>query len=85
MNPRALSLFRERYKGAPNPMTPTAADYRMVACGRLAVELSHDVECHLWGVTVLRTADPSAHCELSKALPTRGDAEAYIETLRRLT
>ena len=78
----AANIFRARYRNSPNVLTPVLVKHRMVATGKLAVELSRSAEGDLWGVTVLRTADPSAHCELGKAFSTREEAETYIETLR---
>jgi hypothetical protein len=82
MNPQAANIFRARYRNAPNVLTPVLVKHRMVATGKLAVELSRSAEGDLWGVTVLRTSEPDAHCELNKAFSTQEEAEAYIETLR---
>lgn len=78
----AANIFRARYRNAPNVLTPVLVKHRMVATGKLAVELSRSAEGDLWGVTVLRTSQPDAHCELSRAFPTREEADAYVETLR---
>jgi len=78
----AANLFRARYRNVPNVLTPVLVRHRMVASGKLAVELSRSAEGDLWGVTVLRTADPSAYCEYNRAFSTREEADAHIETLR---
>lgn len=88
MNQQATALFRKRYGASPNVMTPRLWDRRMVAAGRLAVELSEGDGFkpgdQLWGVTVLiakDVRDPRGH-DLSQAFTNRRDAEAYIESLR---
>ena len=78
----AANIFRARYRNSPNVLTPVLVRHRMIATGKFAIELSRSAEGDLWGVTVLRTADPSAHCEYNRAFATQGEAEAYIETLR---
>ena len=77
----AANIFRARYRNAPNVLTPVLVKHRMVATGKLAIELSRSAEGDLWGVTVLRTADPSAYCELSRAFPTREEADAEAAAL----
>ena len=87
-NPQAEAIFRKRYNGHPNVMTPRIYSRRMIAAGRLAVELSNgdgfkDGE-QMWAVTALIAANPHddrGH-DLSTCFPTRAEAEAHIEGLR---
>lgn len=87
-NPQAEAIFRKRYNGHPNVMTPRIHARRMVATGRLAVELSEGdgmvPGAEMWAVTVLVAADPHADVghHLSQCFSTRREAEDYIETLR---
>lgn len=85
-NPQAENLFRARYKGHPNLMTPSIWSRRMIAKGKLAVELSSgkgiQPGTELWGVTVLYAYDIHRRLGLSHAFGTRHDAEAYIQALR---
>lgn len=85
-NPKAESLFRDRYGNSPNIMSPNIHARRMVAAGRLAVELSSGAGIspgtEIWGVTVLIAADIHERNELSQSFGSRAEAEAYIEGLR---
>lgn len=87
-NPQAEALFRKRYNGHNNVMTPHIYARRMIGGGTLAVELSNGEGLkageEMWAVTVLLAADvhdPIGH-ELSECFASRDDAEAHIETLR---
>jgi len=85
-SPKAEALFRERYHGSSNVMTPRIFARRMIATGHLAVELSNGdfMDGQIWAVTVLfahNVHDLNAH-DLNKAFSTRDEAEDYIETLR---
>lgn len=85
-NPQAMAIFRERYGSAPNVMSPRIHARRMIAAGRLAVELSSGdgifPGTEIWGVTVLSAADIRADLDLSQSFGSRAEAEAYIESLR---
>lgn len=86
-NPIAEDIFRRRYNGKGNVMTPRIYARRMIATGFLAVELSNGdgifPNTEMWAVTVLLAADPKADMhELSQCFGSRAEAEAYIETLR---
>ena len=87
-NPKAESLFRDRYGNSPNIMSPNIHARRMIAAGRLAVELSSGAGLfpgtEIWGVTVLVAADvnDSAAYDLSQSFGSRAEAESYIESLR---
>ena len=87
-NPQADSLFRQRYGHSPNIMSPNIHARRMIAAGRLAVELSSGAGIfpgtEIWGVTVLVAADVNdrAAYDLSQSFGSREEAESYIETLR---
>ena len=85
-NPKAESLFRDRYGNSPNIMSPNIHARRMIAAGRLAVELSSGAGIspgtEIWGVTVLIAADIHERNELSQSFGSRAEAESYIETLR---
>ncbi len=85
-NPKAESLFRDRYGNSPNMMSPNIHARRMIAAGRLAVELSSGAGIfpgtEIWGVTVLIAADIHERNELSQSFGSRAEAESYIETLR---
>lgn len=87
-NPQADRLFRDRYGNSPNLMTPNIHARRMIAAGRLAVELSSGAGIfpgtEIWGVTVLVAADvnDAAGRDLSQSFGSRAEAEAYIEGLR---
>ncbi len=85
-NPKAESLFRDRYGNSPNIMSPNIHARRMIAAGRLAVELSSGAGIfpgtEIWGVTVLIAADIHERNELSQSFGSRAEAESYIEGLR---
>ena len=87
-HPQADSIFRARFNGKPNVMTPRIYARRMIAAGALAVELSNGdgfkYPEQMWGVTVLNAANPRDDTAraLSQAFTSRGDAECYIESLR---
>lgn len=86
-NLQAASIFRARYKGARNVMTPRVSDYRIIAKGALAVELSSGDNMNIgapdiWGVTVLVVAEPDQRHELNRLCFSRGEAESYIKSLR---
>ncbi len=85
-NPKAESLFRDRYGNSPNMMSPNIHARRMIAAGRLAVELSSGAGIfpgtEIWGVTVLIAADIHERNELSQSFGSRAEAESYIEGLR---
>lgn len=90
-NPQAAALFRAHFKNHPNVFTPHVKAYRMVAGGRLAVELSWgEIEryrrpAELWGVTVLLADNPRSDVShaLSECFQSREEAERYIENLRQ--
>lgn len=85
---KANALFRERYGDAPNVLTPHILDRRMVAAGRLAVEISSGEGFSgqpLYGVTVLvanDVRDPRGH-DMSQTADSYDAACAYVETLRK--
>ena len=85
-NPKAESLFRDRYGNSPNIMSPNIHARRMIAVGRLAVELSSGAGIspgtEIWGVTVLIAADIHERNDLSQSFGSRAEAESYIEGLR---
>lgn len=85
-NPKAESLFRYRYGNSPNIMSPNIHARRMIAAGRLAVELSSGAGLfpgsEVWGVTVLIAKGVEEAHNLSQSFGSREEAEAYIETLR---
>lgn len=93
-NPQAEAIFRGRYNGKANVMTPRIWSRRMIATGNLAVELSEGDGIFrgsvMWAVTVLVAADPHSGIghDLSQCFSgedstkTRAEAEAYIESLR---
>lgn len=85
-NPQADSIFRNRYGNSPNLMTPNIHARRMIAAGRLAVELARGDGIYpgteIWGVTVLVASDIRANHDLSQSFSTREEAESYIESLR---
>ena len=85
-NQKAESLFRDRYGNSPNIMSPNIHARRMIAAGRLAVELSSGAGIfpgtEIWGVTVLIAADIHERNELSQSFGSRAEAESYIESLR---
>lgn len=84
MNPQAVALFRQVYRNHVNPMTPRIWSRRMIAAGRLAVELSSGewIGEPIWGVTVLVVGDLDNESELSECFDDRAAAESYIEKLR---
>jgi hypothetical protein len=85
-NPRAESLFRDRYGYSRNLMSPRIHARRMIAAGRLAVELASGDGIfrgtEIWGVTVLLARNVHERHDLSQSFGSRAEAEAYIETLR---
>ncbi len=85
-NPRAESIFSDRYGNSPNIMSPNIHARRMIAAGRLAVELSSGAGIfpgtEIWGVTVLDSADIQQDHDLSQSFGSREEAESYIESLR---
>ncbi len=89
-NPTATAIFRDKFNNQPNIMTPQIHEYRMIATGHLAIELSSGdgvfPGTKIWGVTVLNARQPSdddTRFELSQSFESCEDANKYIETLRK--
>lgn len=82
----AHTVFRKRYKGEPNLMTPHIVRYGWA--GNLAYEVSTGDglgrdRAPIWGVTFLNPDGTTPNGNLSQCFACLNDVDAYIEEVRR--